>query len=261
MAVDVVVINYKTNDLLQNFIASYEEHKFDGCSLTVVDVEKSTFDEPSGVVMAGSRSLDYSYFSTRDNVGYGTACNMGARYGINDVILLANADTLLSDGFEECYNALMLHEDWGVLGPRQVDERNHITAGGIFGHDRAPKQRGWNEFDRNQYNDVREDALSVSGSLYFIKRSVWQELTLCEEFEKVQPNTMGAFLQTPHYFEETFCSYHARAHGFKVVYYGPVKMVHLWHRASNHGSWADRQFGISQQMHREACAVHAIVCE
>lgn len=269
MAVDVVVVNFHTNDLLKDFIGSYWESMFEGCTITVVEVAPGNFPK-AFYVRDGMHDVLEQYGAVNDliefeeNVGYARACNAGARFGKNDVILLANADTLLGrdSALLQCYDALMSHDGWGVLGPRQVNEHNQITAGGVLGTDTAPRLRGWNEPDRGQYSDVVDSAMSVSGSLYFIKRAVWEELTACPMYQlATKGQAQGAFLPTPHYFEETFCSYHARAHGYKCVYYGPAKMTHLWHKASEHGGWADRQMEISKAMHREACKVHAIVCE
>jgi GT2 family glycosyltransferase len=251
MAVDVVVVNYKTYPELEQFCSSWLAHKFDGCTLTVVDVEgKSRLGDSVRV----HHQID-RWINTEENCGYGRACNFGAAQGDNDVILLANADTLLSEDFRDCYDALIGIPEWGVLGPRQVNDQNQITAGGIIGTERNIGQRGWMETDHGQYSMVTTDAKSVSGALYFIKRSVWDELIACP----LGPGT--GFLETPHYFDETFCSYHVRAHGYKTVYYGPAKMIHLWHRASPHGGWADNQFNTSQQMMREACAKHNLECE
>jgi len=256
MAVDVVVVNYCTPDYLSAFCESFLRHTFEGCTLTVVDV---TLDSPYAQQIAERYDAEYILFE--DNVGYARACNAGARDGVNDVILLANADTVLTEGFWSCYDALSGVDGWGVLGPRQVDEFNHITAGGIFGTDTSIAQRGWNENDYDQYSDVRDDAKSVSGSLYFIKRKVWEELTQCSYMQEAYPGIEGAFIPTPHYYEETCCSYHARAHGYKIVFYGPAKMIHYWHKASVHGGWADRQVETSKAMMRAFCASHSIVCE
>lgn len=253
MAVDVVVVNFHTNDLLLDFIASYEKHAFADCHLYIIDIQPTQ--------LATLHPKEYTYVALEENVGYGRACNFGASLGENDVILLANADTVLSEGFAECWQELMARDDWGVLGPRQVDEQNKITAGGILGPDQSPRQRGWMDFDHGQYSDIVEDAISVSGALYFIKRTLWDELTSCPLYQQAMPESLGAFLETPHYFDEMFCSLHTRAHGYKTVYYGPVQMVHLWHRSSTHGGWADMQFNTSQAMHRYACQVHGIECE
>lgn len=258
MAVDVVVVNYKTPDLLETFCESYQRHAFEGCTLTVVDV---FMDSPYPEQIA--EKYDAEFLRFQENVGYARACNAGAEHGVNDVILLANADTLLTEDLRLCYEAMWWSgsEDWGVLGPRQVDEFNRFTAGGIFGTDQSIGQRGWNDYDAGQYNDIRDDAKSVSGSLYFIKRKVWEELTQCSYMQEAYPGIVGAFIPTPHYYEETCCSYHARAHGYKIVYFGPAKMIHYWHKASEHGGWADRQVETSKAMMRAFCASHSIVCE
>lgn len=62
-------------------------------------------------------------------------------------------------------------------------------------------------------------------------------------------------------YEETFCSYHARKHGLAVIYFGPVVITHLWHRASDHGGEVDRKMGIARDLYRKACAAHGIACE
>lgn len=251
---NIVVVNYKTPDLLEDFIRSAVKFApSNRTTLTVVDICPERHIDP-GV------DCGLLYIPLKENVGYAQACNIGAQGqdGNGEVILLANADTLLSDGFEECIDQLMTHDDWGVLGPRQVNEHGLITAGGIFGTEQSIGQRGWNDADMGQYSDVREDAKTVSGSLYFIKRTLWDELTQCPLYQEAEPGAVGAFLHTPHYYEETFCSYHARAHGKKCVYYGPVQMTHLWHRASVHGGWADQQFQPSLEMYRRACEIHGI---
>lgn len=256
MAVDVVVVNFYTDDLLKDFVKSYAKSSFDGCTLTVVDVG---IEDHRGFGVW--QEIEYRYIGFQENIGYARACNAGAEHGQNDVILLANADTLLTKDLKACYYALIHQESWGILGPRQVDDNNRITAGGIFGTDTNIGQRGWQEPDSGQYSDIRDDAKSVSGSLYFIKRSLWEELTNCEYMQRYSPDIKGAFIETPHYYEETCCSYHARAHGFKVVYYGPAKMVHLWHRASPHGGHADQKVEESKAMMRDFCRQHSIVCE
>ena len=256
MAVDVVVVNYKTYHLLHEFMDSYDAHNWDGCTLTVVDVDAG----PDRIVHRDGTTVD-DLWSIPENIGYARACNMGAAGGTNDVIVLANADTRLTSGLKACHDALMARDDWGILGPRQVNDQHLITAGGIFGSERSIGQRGWKEVDTGQYSDVREDAMSVSGSLYFIKRKVWQELTSCEYMQKAYPGIEGAFIPTPHYYEETCCSYHARAHGYKIVFYGPVQMFHQWHEASPIGGWADQQVDRSKAMMREFLGSHGIECE
>jgi hypothetical protein len=102
------------------------------------------------------------------------------------------------------------------------------------------------------------EAVTVSGSAFFVKRSVWRELTYCPLFTDVVPDAVGAMLPTPHYYEETWVSWHAWGHGYKVVYYGPVVVGHKWHRASPIGGFADQVMAVSREMFRAACDHHGL---
>jgi hypothetical protein len=103
----------------------------------------------------------------------------------------------------------------------------------------------------------RVECVTVSGSAYFIRREVWNTLTCNSKYRKLYPNAIGAFLPTPHYYEETWCSYFARHLGYNVIYDGSVSIGHSWHASSpkpGEGySIADAQFKTSQSIFRGAC--------
>ena len=95
--------------------------------------------------------------------------------------------------------------DVSIMGPKQMDSKGYITAGGIFGTHTAPKHRGWKVHDPDDklYKDVRE-AVTIAGSAYFIRRSVWEYLTGCGVYQGLgvfsNSDVQGAFLPTPHYY-------------------------------------------------------------
>lgn len=253
--VDCVVVNYRTPDDLEGFLASWRAFTPHAATLTAVNVDPLEKDEE---VAAASDDISF-LMRYEDNVGYAHACNMAATYGASEVIAFFNADTRVTENVVDlCYEALMSRSEWGVLGPRQVDDNNRLTHAGITGTPDAPKLRGWMEYDSGRFNDIDDDAVSVMGSAYFIKREVWDALTSCEIYQAAVP-APGAFLPTQHYYEETFCSYHARAHGWKCVYFGLAKMIHRWHKASPMNGFADKEFPISQKEFRRVCDAHGIL--
>lgn len=258
MSLDIAVVNYHTPNDLDAFLASLDRCPPDvETQLTVVDVA-SDEAQPTNIPWAAGIGRRYA---VNDNIGYARACNLAAEDGTGDVIALFNADTELTPGaLDTCYNALLSREDWAALGPCQVDRYNRIRHAGIFGSNSSPVHRGWSEVNQGQYDDIRE-AVTISGSAYFIKREVWSELTKCRFYQEVAPHARGAFLPTKHYYEETFCSLHCREHGYRVMYYGPVTMIHKWHQASPLGGWAEQQMPASREYFRLACANHGIDCE
>jgi GT2 family glycosyltransferase len=254
MAMDIVVVNYHTPGDLQQFMDSLQRYPpSDPWTVTVVDVETPAHHDVSE--WAG---VELHSIGVEQNIGYGRACNQGAAYGGGEIIAFFNADVVLTDGaLDQCAEALQAHDDWAILGPCQVDTSNRLRHAGIFGTLAAPLHRGWNEVNRGQYGDVRP-AVSVSGSAYFAKRKIWRELTDCPIYRDIATDAIGAFLPTGHYYEETWASYHAQAHGYGVAYYGPVTIIHKWHRASPVGGWADQQMPVSRAMFRRACEAHGI---
>lgn len=261
--IDAVVVNYRTPDDLTGFVesvlASEPQHPV---RLVIANVAPLAVDLAAAedALRLATDRVSISHLPFDDNVGYAKGCNAGALGGSHDVIALFNADTRATPGvLDACREALLSRDDWGTLGPRQTDQLGRITAGGTVGTNEAPKQRGWRQPDDGRLQDIREDAVTVSGSAYFVKRSVWQELTDCPIYRSVAPEAEGAFLPTRLFFEETFCSYHVGAHGYRNVYYGPLHMIHTWHGSiEQNESPATDLFQESQAYFRRACEAHGI---
>lgn len=251
-----VVVNYRTPDDLSAFLRSFADQPPAGTwELTVVNVSPSSADRQVATEWAERMTLRIVDHDT--NVGYARACNYAALDTKGDTIAFFNADVRLTPGaLETCHQALLAHDDWGVLGPRQIDDNGRFTHAGIFGTNTAPAHRAWQNRDQGQYRDIQE-AVTVSGAAYFIKRTVWEELTDCPTYQALHPGA-GAFLPTQHYYEETWVSYHARAHGWKVMYFGEATVIHRWHKASPVGGHADQQMAPSRTLFRKACDAHAI---
>lgn len=249
--IDLIVVNYRCPDDLRGFLGSLRSYPPTvPWSLVIANVCPTKDDGEA----AREFELPYDYIHFSQNVGYARAVNLAAQFGNRETVAIFNADTkLLNNVANDCHKVLQSREDWGILGPRQVDSAGRITHGGF-----VPHERGFHQPNSHEYSDVRDDATTVSGSAYFIKRIVWEELANCPIYKEFCPEVRGAFLPTQHYCEETWCSYHARAHGHKVVYYGPVVMIHEWHKASKVGGSADRNLAASRELFKGACEAHGI---
>lgn len=265
MKVDVVVINYKTPNDLEAFCNSLFEQE-DIASITIVNNDPTPLDMMVSERLAGQ--LEATIINNMKNVGYARAANAAAADLDAPVLSIFNADVVALPGSIKAMADFMEENpDVGIAGPRQVDHRGRITHGGVFGTDAKPVHRGWHNRDGGQFNAIKTNALTVSGAAYFVRRTCWDELTACSTYQQsclrhVGEPALGAFLPTRHYYEETFCSYHARAHGWKNAYVGAVKMIHLWHRSSPAGAkGADRHIGPSRDLYRKACDDHGITRE
>jgi GT2 family glycosyltransferase len=232
---DLVVVDYRTPDDLAGFLDSFHEHAGDDDHLTIVLVDP-TAECRRVAAWWETHPAVREVVVHATNVGYGVACNHAAAAGDADIVAFFNADTRLTAGVTEaCVAALRSRDDWAIVGPRQVDDRGRLTHSGIFGTNRSPVFGDWLRTDRGQCSAARDDAISVSGSAYFIKRSVWEELAGCSLYRDACRHAglagLGAFLESPLYYEDMWCSVHARSHGHKVAYVGEVVMTHRWHKA------------------------------
>lgn len=262
MNLHAVVVNYRTSADLDRFLQTWTEHQpSHQWNLVVANVDPLDAD----LRVAENYSDPLVTHTVHDqNVGYARACNAAA-YGDADVFAFFNADVWFrGDAVERVMLAMEDNPDWGVVGPRQVDSHNRLTHAGIFGTNRRPQMRAWHLRADGEYVDV-SPAVTVSGAAYFVKAEAWWQLTNCETYQQSASSlgigpAAGAFLPTPHYYEETWCSYHASAHGWPVMYFGQATMVHEWHKASAMGV-AERQMPESRRLFRAACADHGIECD
>lgn len=274
MMIDLCVVSYNAKDKLKRLIDGLNDSVTrEGFTLNVQDnnSEDGSLEYLTSIFLTKEPKID-SLIST-DNIGYSAACNYLASEGEGDIIGLLNCDVWLdSYDIDEIQVFFDDNPEVAIMGPKQRDENGHITHAGIFGTNDRPRHRGWKTPDPNdQFHRDTIEATTISGSAYFVRRSVWDELTNDEEYQLVFKNAAinaanvlqidpsyyldapGAFLPTPHYFEETFCSYYARHRGYKVFYNGKISIGHSWHASSEIGGPMDGMFKVSQAIFRKAC--------
>lgn len=261
---DVVVVNWHTPDDLIGFLSTVVDGA-DGLdvNLVVVNVEEQPLDfeaaKCASRIAGANFNISTVTIATPTNIGYAKACNKGANVGHDPIIAFFNADVRLTHGCLRQLGQHLASGDASIVGPRQVNDRGQIVHAGMFGDNQHTSPRGWHEQDHGQYTDI-EPAVTIAGSAYLITRSAWNDLTRCALFRETAPTAEGAFLPTPHYFEETWLSYHARHHGHTVLYDGTVTIIHRWHTSSPVGGIAESEhYPISQAMFRAACDHHGII--
>jgi GT2 family glycosyltransferase len=258
--IDLCVVNYNTKPLLERLLNTlHNDFTTNGkvWSLHICDN-----DSKDGSFEWLEEHKDEYYITNawkKQNIGYSAACNFMASVTHGNIIGLLNADVwLTSQDLIDIDNIFYNNPDIHILGPKQRNEEGYITHAGIVGTNTSPRHRGWmvHDVDDILFKD-RQACVTVSGSAYFIRREVWDALTNNEKYRQLYPDAIGAFLPTPHYYEETWCSYFARHLGYNVVYDGSVSIGHSWHASSpkpGEGySHADAQFKVSQDIFRKAC--------
>lgn len=263
---DAIIINYRTPQLTGRCVRSwldYADAHLDAgirVRLTVVDVDP----DPAQPTIAHAQLAghDVQVLVLPWNAGYSGACNRAAQLTDAPMLAFLNADTRLTNA--DCIPTMMQFfadhpDDAHIAGPLQVDDRGLVRHGGIFGSQEAPQHRDFGE-PVTDLHRTNQRAVTVSGSAYFVRRSTWNKLRDCPLFqEQIDPGCPGAMLRTPHYFEETWVSYHGSAHRQHSWYVGEAEMEHLYD-SSPHDDVADtgRLFATSKPIFTRACDVHHI---
>lgn len=257
---DVIVINHRTPGDLASFLRSLEFHA--GAVTVKVwigNVAPRFEDVRVAEEWRDTTTLDADHIVFDDNIGFARACNDLVARGSANYVALFNADVELTDGaIDACYGALAAREDWATLGPRQVNEKNQITHAGIFGGEARPAHRGWRSTG-NLFRDIRDDAVFVSGSAVFVRRSVWDFLAACPIVTEAFPAVDGAMPPFALlYYEDSWLGVHARSHGFLNAYFGEVTVIHKWHQSVKANGQPDSVVEDAHDRFRALCEAHSI---
>lgn len=266
MSVDLCVVTYNNRPHIERLLETlfntiHEVHPVtqdDAWWLHIAD--NGSTDGTREYLDSVSRRFHFDSLVYNNNVGYAEACNQLAAMGNCDNIALLNGDVwFTSQNVVDLDRFLRTHSDVAVVGPKSRNEACQINHAGIDGTNERPYHRSWMKEDVGDvfHRDV-VPMVSVSGSAFFVNRSIWNELKDCPIYQSLHPGA-GAFLPTRHYYEETWFAYHARAHGYNVMYNGEVSIGHTWHASSPVGGEADKEFQVSRAMFREACDAHGIL--
>jgi len=251
MDLSIIVVNYHTNFMLKRFLCSLELHWPNlEVEVFVEDVEADGFNNPTNIPI--------HYRSHQQNIGYARAVNAASKQATGTTLGIFNADTKFTNGecLPYCHEYLISNPDVGAVGPLQTDSRGRVTAAGFFGPPERPKDRGFRSRYPQRYTS-NEEAVTISGSAFFVPQKIWNDMLECPIYQKTFPGVDGALLPTHLYFEETGLMYHLRIHDYKVMFLGQASMIHEWHMSSPVGSQT-RKAVASRKVFREFCDAHGI---
>lgn len=260
--IDVVVVNWRTPKLLEDFVVSLI------VNVPVAPINVWLFnnqaDYDSYAYAEICRKVNIWHLWSDENKGYARAVNESVEQGNRECIAIFNSDTkFLTNILDTCYAELMGHQDWGVVGPKQVNAQNQIVHGGIIGTNTHPLHRWWKDIDTPEKDIVDENCVSVSGSAYMIKRAVWDAIVANDDYQRAHKEVLGepaiGFPMFQHYYEDMLMSLMVR-HFLKqkVVYLGTQVMMHHWHASSDIGSKVDQQMPEVRDKFRKMCEIMGI---
>lgn len=120
MDVSIIIVNYKTPELVVECIRSIRE-KTTGISYEIIIVDNDSKDN-SLEIFSTELEEDIKVVVANENLGFGKANNLGAQHATGKYLFLLNSDTLLIN------NAIQILYQY-------IEKNNHIgVVGGIYSH-------------------------------------------------------------------------------------------------------------------------------
>jgi GT2 family glycosyltransferase len=121
--VAVVIVNWNAGDLLRHCLDSLASPAAGSPSHEIIVVDNGSTDDS---VAACRGRADVTVIENGRNLGFGAACNIGARHARAPMLLFLNPDCVVGPGSIERCLAEFAHADVGVCGVALTDERGAV---------------------------------------------------------------------------------------------------------------------------------------
>lgn len=213
--VSIITLNYNNSEATYRFLDSTLLLEYDNYEVIVVDMD-SKLDKPDA-----NRIKNYQhtrFIQHTSNEGFSSGNNLGIRNAKGEFLFLVNNDTILTPSILNVLTSTFDNDpDITLVSPciNQLHNKNRIEYAGFNPMNLFTGRTssiGFNEEDRQQFNQVRETA-SVHGAAMMIRADKLKELGYLPEMY---------FL----YYEEWEYSFSARKKNLKIVYNGNAVIYH-----------------------------------
>ncbi len=223
-SIDVVIVNWNAGPLLLACLDSVATAASDRVACVIV-IDNGSTDGSADLDVSG---LPLTIVKTGTNLGFGSACNLGAAMGSADYVLMLNPDTEVTpDAFERAAAFLDSPDNHkvGVVGIRLVGRdgvaQRHCARfpqwSTFVGHSTGlahlfPRRFApmlMLDFDHRQSRTVDH----VMGAFYLIRRSLFEQLGGFDEDYFV-------------YLEDLDLSYRVQRAGYSIRYLSDVQVYH-----------------------------------
>jgi len=232
MDVSIVIVNFNTKDFLKKCLLSI--FKFTkGIKFEVIVVDNLSSD--SSIEMLRKDFREVKVIENKDNLGFGTGNNQGAKIAVGRYLCFLNPDVILTENsLEKMFKKLGKNTEIAVCGPKILNPEKVVQQSVGFFPD-LPQVFWWMTFiddlpfgkllkpyhvDHDSFYQKEQEVDWVTGAAMMVRREV---------FEKVSGFDEKIFL----YGEEVELCYRIKKDGFKILYFPDTKVIHIGQASTN----------------------------
>lgn len=248
----IVIVHYKTPDLLQKCVASiYDTTPEEMIEVIVVDNDS----QDNSKELIAAQFPQVNWIDSGYNAGFARANNMGIRAAKGEYIVLLNPDTYVVDGFFQkwldFYKIKDANNQLGLLGCRIISSvdnsllvgtgsgfpswQKHLNANPIYL--KFFKKKTIKKYNAHEMHNKNHEADFISGACVMIKKSKIEKhnLFLDEDF----------FL----YSEDVEWSFRVKKKGFINYFCGEVEVFHVNSASTGHSEHKKKIMFVSELLY------------
>lgn len=233
MDVSIIIINYNTRQMTAECIDSVFE-KTNGVEFEIILVDNASTDDSKEFFEKDQR---ITYIYNKENLGFGRANNIGAKYATGKYLFLLNSDTLIAtdNAIGEFFNYMEDHPNIASCGGNLIakDGQNNGSYGNFPSLLQVFSEIGFYRLYKKYY----QQRLSLSQKVYrshihsvnyicgadiFIKKTIFDDFNGFDE---------DFFM----YYEETDLYWRLNKAGYKSVIIPNIKIIHLEGQSTKKG--------------------------
>jgi len=125
--ISIIIVNYNGNGFIQGCLLSIKERLIAGSGsldYEVIVLDNASSDDSPGFIEGFCREYhSFRLIKNEDNLGFGAACNIGARQSRGKFLLFLNPDCrLVQDGMADVLGFYLKNENTGCVGARILNK-------------------------------------------------------------------------------------------------------------------------------------------
>jgi len=206
----IIIVNYNSLENLNDCLRSVSEKiDFSKCEIIVVNNETSPID-------ASLFSFPIKIIENGKNLGFGAACNIGAKNATEELLFFLNPDTqIISGDINEVLKKFQNNPSIGIIAPKILTQDGSIQTWSFGKEITLPGLLKNNLLsEKPTVVETETEADWVSGAAFFIKKAL---------FEKIGGFDEKFFM----YFEDIDLCKRARQHSFRIMIHPDFKIMHI----------------------------------
>ena len=236
MQLSIVIVNYKTPDLLLKCVESVTDTIPNSLPYEVIVVDNNSNDNSEELLRKNSQEI--IWIQKEENDGFGRANNVGIEQSRGAYILLLNSDIILKPGtIEYCLEFIKKDQAIGVLGCQLLNEDGTIQKSTYSHNGNASSILRYNlVLDYIFKLAAKERRLkAVMGSFMLIPKAVLDKVGLFDP---------DFFM----YSEEIDLCRRIEKSNYKLVYFSEATAIHKQGGSSANEKWSNRQKSLSNAL-------------